>query len=321
MDLNHQERIESLEAQIQPVVPQDTMAEAGRKALLKEFVRMLKLEAGSRSGEDIEDVHHMRVAIRRIRSAFRLLRRYYRPKAVARHQRWLRKVARALGAVRDLDVLIADLSQFQMTLDGDQQASLQATIESLNQKRTAARRELIAIFDSKAYRRFVRDFSEFLTTPGEGAKPLHSGDVVPLQVRHVLPAIIHDCLASVLAYDTVLDGADPELMHGLRIEFKRLRYAVSLFEDVLGSQIEGFLEDLKAIQDHLGRLNDIMVAQEHLDTLMAGLDGSVSEAVQAYSDRLNAEAADLMEKFPAVWSHFNSRKVQRKLSSGLLVLR
>lgn len=321
MDSNHQEQIESLEAQVQPVAPQDTMAEAGRKVLLKEFVRMLKLEAGSRSGEDIEDVHHMRVAIRRMRSTLRLLRRYYRPKAVARHQRQLRKVARALGAVRDLDVLIADLSQFQTTLDDDQQAQFQAMLEHLDQKRMEARRELITVFDGKAYRRFVRDFGEFLTTPGESVKALPSDDIVPIQVRHVLPGIIHDCLASVLAYDAVLDDADSEMLHGLRIEFKRLRYVVSLFEDVLGAQTKDFIEDLKTIQDHLGRLNDITVAQEHLEALVANLDGHVSDAAQAYSDRLNAEAADLIAKFPAVWTRFSSRKVQSKLSSGLLSLR
>jgi hypothetical protein len=43
--------------------------------------------------------------------------------------------------------------------------------------------------------------------------------------------------------------------------------------------------------------------------------------VALYGERLNAEAADLLATFPAVWSRFNSRKVQNKLSSGLLALR
>lgn len=321
MTANHHDLIEALDAYIQPITSQDTMAEAGRKGLLNMFVRMLEHEAGSRTGEDPEDVHQMRVATRRVRSAFRLLRGYYRPKVVAPYRRRLRKVARALGAVRDLDVLIADLSQFQATLHGKQRTDLQTVVEGLDQKRTSAREELISILDGKAYRRFVKDFGAFLTTPGEGAKTLHSDDIVPIQVRHVLPGMIHECLAAVLAYDTVLDEADADTLHGLRIEFKRLRYLVSLFDDVLGSQTEDFVEEVKAIQDHLGRLNDIAIAHEHLDALMTGIDGRLSEAVQSYSARLDSEAADLMAKFPAVWSRFNSRKVQSKLSSGLLALR
>ncbi len=60
-----QERINLLEAQMHPMSPEDPMPEAGRKALLAEFVKMLKHEDGSRNGEDIEDVHQMRVASRR----------------------------------------------------------------------------------------------------------------------------------------------------------------------------------------------------------------------------------------------------------------
>jgi CHAD domain-containing protein len=312
MTADPKERIETLESQVQPVDPQDTMAEAGRKVLLSEFVNMLKLEAGSRTGEDIEDVHHMRVAIRRMRSAFRLLRTYYRPKVMTRYGKPLRKVARTLGAVRDLDVLIADLKQYQSTLDEEEKSLVQSVVEQFDQDRVSARRKLNRLFDSKDYRRFVRDFSDFLSTEGEGARTLHSDEVTPVQLRHVLPGMIHDCLASVLAYDTALEDADGERLHGLRIEFKRLRYAVSLFEDTLGSQAKSFIADLKRIQDHLGRLNDIRVAQEYFDG---------HDALQPYTEQLNIEAAELMAAFPAVWSRFSTRKVQSKLSGALLNLR
>src|SRR5688572_21869623 len=95
-----------LESQVQSVSPQDTMAEAGRKVLLADFIKMLKHEAGARTGEDIEDVHDMRVATRRMRSALRLFESYFKPKWVDAYSRRLRKIARALGVVRDLDVLI-----------------------------------------------------------------------------------------------------------------------------------------------------------------------------------------------------------------------
>jgi CHAD domain-containing protein len=149
---------------------------------------------------------------------------------------------------------------------------------------------------------------------------MEKDEVVPVQVRHVLPGMIQNCLASVLAYDAVLDNADSEMLHGLRIEFKRLRYAVSLFDDVLGTQAKGYITNLKAIQDQLGRLNDIRVAQEHLNAHIAALDGHMSDSLQGYVDELNSEAAALLAKFPAVWSRFNSRKVQSKLSSALLYL-
>ena len=50
---DHSERTSQLQTFIQPIDPQDTMAEAGRKVLLHDFIKMLEHEAGSRSGEDI----------------------------------------------------------------------------------------------------------------------------------------------------------------------------------------------------------------------------------------------------------------------------
>ena len=50
----------------------EKVSEAGRKVLYLHFLRMLKHEPGTRAGEDIEELHDMRVATRRMRSAFQL---------------------------------------------------------------------------------------------------------------------------------------------------------------------------------------------------------------------------------------------------------
>ena len=63
------------------VLPDDAMAEAARKVLLFHFERMLLHEPGSRLGETIEAVHDMRVATRRMRSAFRLFKPFFKNNA------------------------------------------------------------------------------------------------------------------------------------------------------------------------------------------------------------------------------------------------
>ena len=75
----------------------DPLAEAGRKILRFHFARMLDREDGTRSGEDIEDLHRMRVATRRMRAAWRLFGDAYRHKAERRYVRELRAVAASLG--------------------------------------------------------------------------------------------------------------------------------------------------------------------------------------------------------------------------------
>lgn len=313
----HQERIEALKSAAISVEPQDTMAEAGRKVLLTNFIAMLKQEAGSRTGENIEDVHDMRVAIRRMRSIMRLLEPYFKGKALRPFQTFLRKVARELGAVRDLDVMIQDLTTFEATLDDAGKATLQEVIDSLNAEREVARSDLNRFLDKKAYRRFVDEFAIFLTNPGWGVKSLDGNEAAPHQVRHVLPVLINERLAVVRAYDTVIENADRETMHALRVEFKRLRYTVALFEDILGSGVNDFIGDLKAIQDHLGRMNDIVVGSERLETLMDDLDETHAAVIQPYLEQLRAEYEKLTEDFLPVWRRFNTKAVQRKLAVAI----
>jgi CHAD domain-containing protein len=307
-----QQVIARLQEDLQPVQPDDAISEAGRKVLRGEFIKILQHEAGSRTGEDIEDVHKMRVAIRQTRSGFRLLDSYFKPGLLRTYRKDLRRLMRALGGVRDLDVMIHDLRAFGTLMDEAQAESLGDVIESLEQRRSVARDNLLAVLDSKGYRRFVRAYTDFLTTPGMGANL--PGKAEPFQVRHVLPLMIYQHLAAVRAYDSLLEDADPPTLHALRIEFKGLRYSIALFRGVLGKEAESFIEELKKIQDLLGRLNDIEVAREAFIDLMEDLDGDQNAALWLYINHLDEEKPTLRAKVPATWQRFNSKTVQRKLA-------
>jgi CHAD domain-containing protein len=282
---------------------------------------MLKHENGSRTGEDIEDVHDMRVAIRRMRSAIRLLKPYLRAKAIADYNRDLRRLGWTLGDVRDLDVMIVQMQAYQAGLDESGQAGIQAVIALLEERRQAARAALNAYFDTKHYRRFVRGYSGFLTQPMPEVKHTQNGSVVPYQVRHVLPMLIYDRLAAVRAYETVVEEADTPTLHALRIEFKRLRYTLSLFGDVLSPAAREFVGEIKTLQDHLGHLNDASVARTRLDGLADDLDESGEAAVAAYLGHLEAQEAAVKVHFLEAWARFNTRKVQQKLATAVLSLR
>lgn len=302
----------------QSVTPDDTMAEAGRKVLLAETVKMLKHEQGSRTGEDIEDVHDMRVATRRMRSALRLLEPYFKQKAITSLDRNLRKLARLLGGVRDLDVMIEDLRQ-GITAMPDHTEGLEKAIAFLDARRRKARSALNRFFDRGGYRKFVEDYAAFLTSPGKGAREAEV--VQPVKLRHVLPTMVYHHLGAVRAYGDVIEEADMPTLHALRIEFKRLRYVISLFGEVLGAGVEEFVTELKAIQDHLGRLNDLAIARDHLANLLDEFDGDddapVRAALNAYLSAIDAQTDGLRSGVNPVWTRFNTKKVQRLLAMAV----
>ena len=301
------------------ILPTDPMAEAGRVIFARQIRRMLSHEAGSRTGADIESVHQMRVAIRRMRSLFNLIGAHYRPKTTARYERGLRQTARALGAIRDLDVLILDLQDYQETLSADDQAVLAQVVAMLDERRSASRVRLNRLFDSKRYARFIRGFQRFAKRPEKGARRLKRSEA-PHQLRHVLPLLLHERMARVKAYDTVLPAADDAILHALRVEYKQLRYALEFFQPILGRSAGHFLKQVKQMQEILGRINDIAVFSEYLSR-RDQMTLAQSAVLEGYISARDSELAVLRGRFYHAWARFNSRASQRQFSDSLLVLR
>ena len=305
-----------LEACDTDLSPDDPMAEAGRKVLLGEFRRVLAHEAGSRSGADIEDLHQLRVSIRKSRSALRLIRPYFRPKSIRGHERVLRDLMRASGPVRDLDVLLENLGSLEKT----QGAALEQSRATLQRQRTSARGKLLFVLYSDSWDKFLTGFGDFLTTPGVGVTRMHRNRITPQQVRHVLPSLVYRRLAQVLAYGPVLADPDSETLHNLRIDCKRLRYVVALFADLMGPEIRDYIATLKQVQDLLGSLNDIAVAQVLLTRLIPGQKKAANAALRRYLQAMAEEREQLLAHIPAAWEQFNSRDMQRELAMSLLAL-
>lgn len=301
--------LDALTAAMTPLEMTDTISAAGRKIILGGAIRILALEDGVRRSDDPEFVHDMRVATRRMRSALRLLSGYYPTRRVKKLMRSLRWLARALGKVRDLDVLLADLHRRD-------DPALGALIEAAQAKRAKALRKLNAALDSSDYAALISRLTAFALDQND---PLVGLAPMPVEVRHVLPVLLHQQLAMVRGFDSLFtedSTPDYETFHALRIAFKQLRYATSDFLDLLGGSAEAFISEMKAVQDHLGRLNDVVVFANRLRG-----EAADEPAAQATIDALDAEAAELAEAFLALWQRFNSRAVQKYLADSLLTLR
>ena len=81
------------------IQPDDTLAEAGRKVWLYHFALMVNHEQGTIQGDDEEELHDMRVATRRMRSAFDIFSPAFDQKVIKRYLIGLQKVGRVLGKV------------------------------------------------------------------------------------------------------------------------------------------------------------------------------------------------------------------------------
>jgi CHAD domain-containing protein len=76
------------------------MAEAARKTFLFHFRQMLVHEPGTRRGADIEALHDMRVATRRMRVAARVFAKYLDSEATRPFKAELKRAGGVLGRPR-----------------------------------------------------------------------------------------------------------------------------------------------------------------------------------------------------------------------------
>jgi CHAD domain-containing protein len=308
------------------VLPDDPMSEAGRKVLRFHFERMLEHEPGTRRGEDIEELHDMRVATRRMRAAFRVFSPYFDPDALQPFLKGLQRTGRALGGVRDLDVFMEKAQRYLDELPEEERASLDPLLADWREQREAKRAQMLEHLDSKRYQQFVRDFGEFLLTEGAGALPVPADEPLPHHVCHLVPALIYNRYQVVRGYETVIEGAPIATLHALRIDCKRLRYSLEFFREVLGPEAEDVIREVVTVQDHLGNLHDADVA---CGLLVGFLDGwaraeqreriNVS-GVTRYLVAEQNELRELIESFPEAWQHFDRAEVRRKLALAVSVL-
>ncbi len=302
----------------------DSMAEAGRKVLGYHFEQMLKHEAGTRLGEDIEELHDMRVATRRMRAAFRTFGDSFEPQSIAEIVRGLKKTAAVLGNVRDMDVFIEKFTAYQQALPDEEQADLEPLIEYCQRRRDKERVVLLDYLDSKPYRQFKKQFNKFVSTPGKGAKPIPTNEPIPYQLRHVTPVLIYTSYEQVQAYEPLLEGAPVALLHQLRISFKRLRYTVENFRELLGDEGQVIIREIKALQEHLGDLNDAAFASGFVEQFLdkwgkhrrklTSAGKTKPAAVERFLVNKRAEEHLLADNFGEVWQRFNAPQVRQQLA-------
>jgi CHAD domain-containing protein len=228
-------------------------------------------------------------------------------------------VAASLGAVRDLDVLLENLDAYVGAHPAEEGAALQPLAAAWQEQREGARRRMVDMLDSNAYRRFVEDYLDFVETEGAAARPIDATH--PNRVRDTATSRIWGAYEQVRAYDATLAWADVATIHQLRIASKRLRYSLEFFREVLGPEAGPLIDRVTRLQDHLGLLNDADVAarlaREFLVASAARLSPPTIEAVGRYLGARDRDVARLRRSLPAAWRPLAAESFRRALGRAV----
>lgn len=284
------------------------------KILRVRFEEILENRGAVLDSENVEGVHDMRVATRRLRSAIRDFAPLLKSKPLNKPNKDLKRIADALGAVRDEDVAIIALEKLQKkSREKTIKGGIAELIERRRENREQAQIDLLekisatALDDLKI--RFEKAVDKSVKVK-KSAKPISFNRAG----RKVVGKSVEEfCALTDHIYEPFID----EPLHELRIAAKRLRYAVELYTACWGEKIAPFAEGVAEMQTYLGEVHDADVWLESLSRDLKTrknenpaniwlLSEFVEKRVKNYRAALKLwsdwQAADFIEKLKATIS-------------------
>lgn len=259
---------------------------------------MVAREPGTRLGDDPEELHAMRVAIRRLRSALDVFSDAFAPRRSTLEAE-LRWIAGELGAVRDLDVQLARATEAatwaEDRLGHGAGTALASLYERIDSKRVAARARLGDALDTARWGALTRDVVA-LARVDLGALPPESRVSASAALAPLIEQRRRDARD---AARTARQSGDARDFHRLRVRVKRLRDAVEFTSVLYGKPARRYARKLVRLQDELGRiqdaevgaawLHDIALADDH-DTRPLPPEAVFAMGGLAERDRQESEA-------------------------------
>jgi CHAD domain-containing protein len=280
------------------VTPSSTLGELAYRVLRKDAAAMLAQQAGTRLGEDIEALHQMRVATRRMRAGLDMFADVL-PVRAGRLRAEIGWLASVLGDVRDLDIQLGRFDDWTEEMPGDHREALDELADLLEGHRKLARRALLEALDSRRYERLVAGLVSMLEqgpsrrsglgrTPGVMAMPKLIGD------RHA---------AARKAARRAKRTGIPSDYHRLRIRCKQVRYSLEFASGLYDGELKGFVRQMTRLQDVLGSMQDAEVASARLQALAltdegASLSRATVFAMGGVAERYRSEAERLLGELP-----------------------
>lgn len=214
--------------------------------------------------QHVESLHQMRVGLRRLRALLAMFEELA-PPPVPLHAsiEWL---SGELGPARDWDVLADSTIKRVPGIDA------QALRQAAHDRATGHHAQILHVLRDARYTELIVQLKDWLGErrwQPEGGLPKDS-PLLERAAKSALP-LLRTAEKRLAKRIDGLDEADAPGRHRVRIAAKKARYAAEFFRDLLPAQrVKRYLGHLEKLQDRLGALNDLAVADQLLEELKGG---------------------------------------------------
>lgn len=274
-----------------PSLAPDASVGAGFEVTLAACLRALRIATSRGDPERPETVHRFRVGVRRLRSLLAAFRGVL-PAEENRHlSARLASFAKRYGRAREWDVFRTVTLEPMVASLPDEPALLEIDACAREARNRAMPPDVNFLAELDAVGAAL-DAAHWLHYPrpefaDEWRRPLKDFAVDLLGTLH---RRLRKRLKSV-------DLNDQASFHRLRISAKKMRYPIEMFRTLFDEDaVSAYLEQLIAVQDALGHLNDALVARDLVATLPLSsraqglVNGWIGREIEACRDRFPAAA-------------------------------
>jgi CHAD domain-containing protein len=302
-------------AKIEVTLGRDQRADAAAAAVLRGLLAVISENLdGAISGEDVEYLHQLRIAVRRSRTVQRQLKGVFPALDLPGFRADFRWLQRATGDARDLDVYVEDFSELAGLLPESLRGDLEPMRAVLVERQAVALAGLGRTLRSQRVVELLDDWERLLESLVElplDDRPHAADTIAELSGRRI--AKVYRRIVSM--GEDISDASPADEYHELRKKGKELRYLLELFgvqlfdADVVGPLVDA----LKDLQELLGRHQDREVQVEMVRSLTADVaprpgGGAACLAMGTLVARLRDDELAARREFAESFQHLAAPK-------------
>ncbi|MEW5693577.1 MAG: CHAD domain-containing protein, partial [Candidatus Hydrogenedentota bacterium] len=249
----------------------------GAKLILKLLGEMRQEINGVRKSKDIEYVHRMRIASRRLRNSFRIFAECFSEIKLKKWQKSIRGITRALSDGRDTDVKIAFLNHILNNIRSKEiKPGIKRLCLRLQQRRGRLQKKIIKIFDRLKKAKTLDDIQNTAQSLINNATLEPSINSISI-FQYAYLKIFYQ-LRNVLEFEPYI--YKPKYvaeLHRMRIANKHLRYTIEAFEPLFEGKLKEYLDKIIYVHKILGEIHDCDVWIDYLPEFLANERKQIKE--------------------------------------------
>ncbi|PSN05695.1 metal-binding protein [filamentous cyanobacterium CCT1] len=279
-----------------------TLGAMAHRAIARYLKQMVAYEQPVLADTDPENLHQMRVGLRRLRTAVQVFDAGLDLPKAGREAK-IAAVGRRLGQLRDLDVIWATLrDRYAPDLPDSEQQQLGLVLLHLAKVRHKTFKRVKKLLKGAPYQPLKQALSNWVAEPTYTA-------IAALPADQVLPDLLLPLVSQLwlhpgwlvgtttnlngLAVNTHLNQPNTDALisnqgptlHSLRKQVKRVRYQLRLVADLYPHSLDDDIDRLSAMQDTLGDLQDSTVLEDFIGAVVPSARGQMPTLFALLGDR------------------------------------